>query len=145
MKEMILALYDREDKIAYQTLQQLEKISEESNKVYFFIEEFLEMLKNEKSYIRVRGFRLICKNAKWDDKNKINSNIELILSLLEDKKAYVIRQCVQVIKELLLAKPELREKIKEKLLHIDYLKYPESMQSLIWKDVDTLLKQIENQ
>lgn len=36
-------------------------------------------------------------------------------------------------------KPNLKHTIKEKLLNINYLNYKESMQSLIFKDVEKIL------
>lgn len=67
---MIRKLEDKDDKVAYSNLLELEKFAEQSDAIYEYFDIFLEMLDNEKSFIRVRGFRLICKNAKWDKYNK---------------------------------------------------------------------------
>ena len=97
------------------------------------------MLDNEKSFIRVRGFRLICKNAKWDKYNKIDNSIDKILQELNDEKPTSVRQCLKAIAEIVEYKKSLNNKIKEKLLKINYLNYKDSMQSLIFKDVEKIL------
>lgn len=76
---------------AYQTLLELETITTESNEFYNYFEELLEMLDSSKTFIRVRGFRLICYLAKWDIENKINKNIDVILNELEDGKGTSVR------------------------------------------------------
>ena len=97
------------------------------------------MLDNEKSFIRVRGFRFICKNVKWDKYNKIDNSIEKILQELNDEKPTSVRQCLKAIEEIIIYKPNLKYTIKEKLLKINYLNYKDSMQSLIFKDVEKIL------
>ena len=76
MKEKIKNLYNEDNNSAYKTLLELETITTESNELYNYFNEFLKMLNNEKTFIRVRGFRLICSLAKWDNENKINKNID---------------------------------------------------------------------
>lgn len=142
-EELIEMLYNKDDKIAYDALKQLENISEKNNEIYLYINEFIDMLNNEKSFIRVRGFILICKNAKWDNKNQINININKILAILEDKKPTSVRQYLKAIQDIVRNKPELKKQIKEKLLNFNYLQYADSMQSLIFNDIDKLIKLID--
>ena len=112
---------------------------QQSDAIYEYFDIFLEMLDNEKSFIRVRGFRLICKNAKWDKYNKIDDSIDKILQGLNDEKPISVRQCLKAIEEIIMYKPNLKYTIKEKLLKINYLNYKDSMQSLIFKDVEKIL------
>ena len=65
-----------------------------SNEIYNYFDELLGMLKNEKSFVRVRAFRLICALAKWDIENKIEDNIDLILNELDDDTSTSVRQCL---------------------------------------------------
>ena len=97
MKNKINNLYNTDDKSAYETLLELEHITENSNELYDYFDELLDMLKNDKSFIRVRGFRLICSLAKWDIDNKINDHIDTILNELDDEKGTSIRQCLEKI------------------------------------------------
>lgn len=143
IEERMQLLWEKDEKEAYEQLLELEKISKTSKEVYSYLDDFIEMLESEKSYIRVRGFRLICKNARWDEENKINKQISKILEELEDEKPTAVRQCLQAITELIENKKECNNLIKEKLLKINYAKYKESMQSLIFKDVEKVLLFIE--
>lgn len=139
LDNMIRKLEDKDDKVAYSNLLELEKFTEQSDAIYEYFDIFLEMLDNEKSFIRVRGFRLICKNAKWDKYNKIDDSIDKILQELNDEKPTSVRQCLKAIEEIIMYKPNLKYTIKEKLLKINYLNYKDSMQSLIFKDVEKIL------
>ena len=112
-------LYDKDNEIGYENLLKLEKLSLETNEVYQYIDEFIKMLDNEKTFIRVRGFRLICIQAKWDKENKINNNIEKVLLELDDEKPTAVRQCLASLKYLLIYKKELLTDIKNKLEKID--------------------------
>lgn len=136
MKKKIENLYNEDNSSAYKTLLELETISAESNELYNYFNEFLEMLNNEKTFIRVRGFRLICSLAKWDNKNKINKNIDTILKELEDKNETSVRQCLEKLNLILIYKIELTDIIENKIRNLDLSKYKESMQSLIKKDID---------
>lgn len=85
---------------------------------------------------------LICSIAKWDNENKINKNIDIILSELEDEKGVSVRQCLEKINLILMYKTELTDIIENKLKGLDLSKYKESMQSLIKKDVDYILEHL---
>lgn len=139
MEDKILELYNKYDKASYNNLLALEMELTESNELYDYFDELLKMLKNEKSYIRVRAFRLICALAKWDKDDKIESNIDTILNELDDNVSTSVRQCLNKINILLIYKPKLSEKVKIKLKKIDVSKYKESMQSLIKKDIDNII------
>lgn len=142
MKEKIMNLYNKDNNIAYKSLLELETISTESDELYNYFDELLKMLISDKTFIRVRGFRLICYLAKWDKENKINKNINIILNELEDITGTSIRQCLQKLNLILLYKPELNQIIEDKLNSIDLSKYKDNMRNLIKKDIDYILKNI---
>lgn len=142
MKEKIKNLYNEDNNSAYKTLLELETITTESNELYDYFNEFLKMLNNEKTFIRVRGFRLICSLAKWDNENKINKNIDIILKELEDEKGTSVRQCLEKLNLILMHKIELTDIIENKVRNLELSKYKESMQFLIKKDIDYILKHL---
>lgn len=142
MKEKIKKLYNEDNNSAYKTLLELETITTESNELYNYFNEFLKMLNNEKTFIRVRGFRLICSLAKWDNENKINKNIDIILKELEDEKGTSVRQCLEKLNLILVHKIELTDIIENKVRNLELSKYKESMQFLIKKDIDYILKHL---
>lgn len=142
MKEKIENLYNEDNNSAYKTLLELETMTTESNELYNYFNELLKMLNNEKTFIRVRGFRLICSLAKWDNENKINKNIDIILKELEDEKGTSVRQCLEKINLILMYKVELTDIIENKVRNLDLSKYKESMQTLIKKDIDYILEHL---
>ena len=142
MKEKIENLYNEDNNSAYKTLLELETITTESNDLYNYFDEFLKMLNNDKTFIRVRGFRLICCLAKWDNENKINNNIDVILKELEDEKGTSVRQCLEKLNLILMYKIELTDVIDNKVRNLDLSNYKESMQSLIKKDIDYILEHL---
>lgn len=142
MKEKIKKLYGKDEKIAYNNLLELEIEVTESDELYNYFDELLEMLKNEKTHVRVRAFRLICSLAKWDKENKIDRNIDFILKELDDNTSTSVRQCLNKLNLILIYKPELSYKIENKLMKLELSKYKESMQSLIKRDIESILKNI---
>lgn len=135
-------MYNEDNNSAYKTLLELEIITTESNELYNYFNEFLKMLNNEKTFIRVRGFRLICSLAKWDNESKINKNIDIILKELEDEKGTSVRQCLEKLNLILMYKIELTDIIENKVRNLELSKYKESMQFLIKKDIDYILKHL---
>ena len=142
MKEKIENLYNEDNNSAYKTLLELETVTTESNELYSYFNDLLKMLNNEKTFIRVRGFRLICCLAKWDNENKIKKNIDVILNELEDEKGTSVRQCLEKLNLILMYKVELTEVIEDKIRNLDVTKYKESMRGLIKKDIDYILEHL---
>ena len=142
MKEKIKMLYDKDDKAAYKKLLELESEVVESNELYNYFDDLILMLNNERTFVRVRAFRLICALAKWDNENKIENNFDLILKELDDNTSTSVRQCLGKLNLILIYKPNLSGKVENKLKQLDLTKYKESMQSLIKKDIDSILKNI---
>lgn len=140
MKEKLENLYNKDNNSAYKTLLELEALTAESNELYSYFDNLLEMLNSDNTFIGVRGFRLICSLAKWDNENKIDKNIDVILKEIEDDKGTSVRQCLGKLNLLLLYKVELREIIENKIKKLDLSKYKDSMRSLIKKDIDYILK-----
>lgn len=143
-KETILkSLVNEDNNKAYNKLLEYEKMSEDSNELYLFFNEFLNMIKSNKSFIKVRGFRMICSLAKWDSDNKIDKNIDEILIVFDDDKATNIRQCLSSLNKVLPHKKSLCENIYNKLISINLLKYKESMRDLIKKDIEKIINNMK--
>ena len=140
---MLAELKDKDTSKAFKNLQELELLSDSSDILYPYISVFIEMTASKKYVIRVRGFRLLCKQAKWDNKNIINKNLKEILNILEDEKPTAVRQALSTLKDIIIHKKELHSIIKEKVSLIDYLKYKDTMDNLIYKDMQNLLQLID--
>lgn len=142
MQEKIKKLYDKNQKDAYNNLLELEALTTESDELYIYFDELLEMLNNEKTSVRVRAFRLICSLAKWDKENKIERNIDYILKELDESTSTSVRQCLNKLNLILIYKPELSYIVEKKLKNLELSKYNESMQSLIKRDIASILENI---
>ena len=132
--------YGKDTQAGYNMSLELLELSKKSNEMYAYMNKYIEMLDNENSFIRVRSFKLICSQAKWDKKNIINKNIGHILLELDDEKPTAVRQCLAALNILLTYKPELFKDVKKKLEKIDYSKYKDTMRPLIQKDIANILK-----
>lgn len=141
-EEIFKVFYGQEKSDVWKKFQEIENSIEDSDMLYEYFDDIKKMLFDEKSYIRMRGFRIICKLSKWDKDNKINDIIDILLQVLDDDKPTIVRLCLSALNNLLLYKIELAEKIENKLRKIDLSKYKDSMSPLIKKDIDYILENI---
>ena len=92
---------------------------------------------------RTRGLTLIAYNAKWDKDNKIDEIIDEYLKHIEDVKLITARQCIKLLPMIVKNKPELKCDIVSVLQKANISIYAESMQSLVYKDIQNSLAEIE--
>lgn len=142
-KTLIEGLTNHDDKFAYKCLTQLEQESSNSAAVYPFFDLFVEMLNHESSYIRTRGIVLIAANAQWDVDYKVDEVIDKLLRHITDDKPITARQCIKALPLLAKHKPELRQDIVRALHDANVMRYKESMQSLVAKNIQKALADIE--
>jgi len=139
----ISMLEDKDISTAYKALQELERISEERGSIYAYIEKFVNMINSDKYVLRVRGFRLFCKQAKWDRDNILDENIDAALHILNDEKPTAVRQALAALSDVVRYKPELRQTVKKAVSAINYLRYKDTMHSLLAKDMQKVLGLIQ--
>lgn len=140
---LVSMLEDKDTPAAYKALQRLEQISDETGLTYVYIVKFVNMINSDKYVIRVRGFRLFCKQAKWDTDNILDENIDDVLKILHDEKPTAVRQALAALSDVVRYKPELREIVKEAVSGINYLRYKNTMHSLLMKDIQGILELIK--
>lgn len=133
-----------DNKQAYQCLKQLERESSQSAVVYPFFDIFVGMLKNTNSYIRTRGIILIAANSKWDVDYKIDEIIDIYLKYIADDKPITARQCIKGLPVIAKYKPDLKQDIENALQRANPTRYKDSMQSLVMKDIQKALTDIQN-
>lgn len=138
-EEVFNVFYGKEKREIWEKFQNIEKNIENSNELYIYFNEISKMLTNEESYIKMRGFRIICKLSKWDKESKVNLIINDLLNVLDDDKPTIIRKCLETINDLFLYKPELYNIIKNKLKNINLSNYKDTMAPLIKKDIYNVL------
>lgn len=136
-------LLDKNNNIAYKALQALQKECEESDRVYCYMDKLVDMMDSDNSYIRTRGLTLIAYNAKWDKDNKIDEIKDEYLKHIEDAKPITARQCIKLLPMIAKNKLELKDDIVSALQKADISIYADSMQSLVYKDIQNSLAEIE--
>ena len=135
-------LFDKNNNIAYRALQNLQKESQETDCVYPYMDRLSDMLDSDNSYIRTRGLTLLAYNAKWDKDYKIDEIIEKYLKHITDVKPITARQCIKLLPLVATYKPELKNDILFALHKADICVYEDSMQPLVYKDIQKVLKEI---
>lgn len=141
--EMFEMLFDKNNNTAYKALQELQKESEKTDCVYVYMDRLGDMLDSDNSYIRTRGLVLLACNAKWDIDNKIDEIIDEYLKHITDVKPITARQCIKMLPVIAKEKPGLRNDICSALQKADVSFYDDSMQPLVYKDIQKALKEIQ--
>ena len=136
----ISKLTDKNEMTAYEYCKQVIVESAQSDEHFSSIDELASLLTDKNSYIRTRGFGLICSQARWDNQGKIKSVWGKMIPLLNDPKPTVVRQCLASLHEVVLYLPEMTDDILAAIKGIDLSKYKDSMSPLIKKDADELLR-----
>lgn len=137
--ELLTTLTGSDNRQAYAALQDLEAISRKSDQLLAKIPVFAEMVTSKRSFVRVRGFRLLCQQAKWDQEGELDCLLPVALAILADSKPTVLRQVLAALHGVVKAKPQLRQLIVQQTAAIDCSKFnQETMAPLIEKDIAEL-------
>ena len=136
-------LFDKNNNVAYKALQNLQKESQETDCVYPYMDRLSDMLDSDNSYIRTRGLTLLAYNAKWDKDYKIDEIIDKYLKHITDVKPITARQCIKLLPLIARYKPELKNDILSALYNANVCVYDDSMQPLVYKDIQKALKEIQ--
>lgn len=137
---MLSLLQSKDTKQAYGTLLELERLSEASDELYPYTAHFADMVGSDRYVVRVRGFRLFCKQARWDTEHVLDQHMAAALTVLNDEKPTAVRQSLAALGDVVPYKRELWGVIRERAQNIDCSRYPDTMRDLIVRDVQTLLK-----
>lgn len=141
--DIITKLQSGNNSEAYQLLLLLEQRSAESGELYGCFEDFLGLLNSKSAFVRVRGFRLACAQARWDTEDKLERNLDALLAMLDDPKPAAVRQCLAALGPAVRVKPGLRDRTAARLDRLDLSKYKDSMRPLIEKDIRALREWME--
>lgn len=143
MRDLIAELTNKDDKKAYGRTKEIAAASERSPEYYCQLETFASLLNDQKSYIRTRAFILCCSQARWDEEGKLGQLLPAMLELFHDPKPAVVRQCLNAVKEIVVFRPELGERIRIELDTMDLSGYKDSMSGLIRADIADLRALLE--
>ena len=142
LQGLVDGLVSGDNQHAYHCLKQLENESKRSAAVYFYIDALVEMLDHPNSYIRTRAIILIAANARWDARNRIDEVIDLYVKHLHDDSPITARQCIKALPSIVEYKPDLGAYVVNALYNADPMRYKESMQPLITRDIQKALEMI---
>ena len=142
--DILLSMLTAKDtKRGYGAFLELEHLSEESDDLYPYTERFADMVSDRAWAVRCRGFRLFCKQARWDGDGVIDRCLDRALAILEDEKPTAVRQALVGVLDVAPYKRELRPVIRGRLETMDLSRYKDSMAPLIQKDMQTLLNAMQ--
>lgn len=140
---LLSTLRAKDTRQAYGAFLELERLSEETDDLYPFTGQFAEMASDEAWAVRCRGFRLFCKQARWDADGVIDRCLDRALAILEDEKPTAVRQALAALLDVVPYKRELWPVIRGRLETMDLTRYKDSMAPLIQKDMQTLLNAMQ--
>lgn len=143
IEETFALLSHKDNKVAYAALKTLQAESERSPVVYSFMDRLGEMLDSDNSYLRTRALTLLAYNARWDTDYKIDEIIDCYLKHITDPRPITARQCIQLLPMLAKDKPDLKDAILAALHQANITVYADSMQPLIYKDIQNALAEIK--
>ena len=142
-ERMLSVLTVKDTKQGYGAFLELERLSEESDDLYPYTERFADMVSDRAWAVRCRGFRLFCKQARWDGDGIIDRCLDRTLAILEDEKPTAVRQALAALGDVVPYKKELWTIIRERVEAVDLSRYKDSMAPLIEKDIRRLLDAME--
>ena len=142
LSNLVDLLAERDDKVRYRAFLLLQYRSMLFDDAYPFWETFRSKLKSKNSCQRSIGIMLIAENARWDVENKMEASLDECMELLKDEKNTTIRQSIQALGKIAEAKPELSDKIADKLMSMDLSEIKGTMRKSVLLDVLTVLAAI---
>lgn len=129
-----------DDNVRYKALLLLLSRSSHADDVYPFWDVFVAKLRSDNSYQRSIGLMLIADNSRWDSAGKMEAVLEDYLDLLCDAKPITVRGCIQGLSKIAQYKPDLGQKIADRLVAFDLAGQKETMRKSILVDiVNTLM------
>lgn len=140
---LLSMLTAKDTKQGYATFLELERLSEESDDLYPYTERFADMVNDRAWAVRCRGFRLFCKQARWDTEGVIDRDLDRTLAILEDEKPTAVRQALAALLDMAPYKRELWPVIRKRVETMDLSCYKDSMAPLIKKDIEKLLNAMQ--
>ena len=117
-------LFDKNNNVAYKALQELQKESEKTDCVYPYMDRLSDMLVSDTSY-------------------KVDEVIDKYLKHITDIKPITARQCIKLLPIIAKHKSELKNGILSALHNADISIYEDSIQSLVYKDIQKALEVIQ--
>ncbi len=146
MENVIAKLTAKDDRYACAIADKIISESLETDEWYEYLDDFASLLNHPKSLVRNRVLHILAANAQWDDANRFDSIISDFLAHVTDEKPITARQCIKVLAQVGVAKPQYIPQILSHFHNADLSKYKDTMRPLIEKDMvetEKILKAFE--
>lgn len=138
-------LFHKNNSAAYKALQELQKESEKTDRVYPYMDRLSDVLDSDNAYIRTRALTLIAYQAKWDKDDKMDEILDRYLKHITDVKPITARQCIKLLPVVAKYKPELKNEILSALDKADISAYDDSMRPIVDRDIQKARVEIQRQ
>ena len=134
-EDIIEELTSKDDKHAFAIMDKIVSESMDTDKWYKYFDDFASLLNHPKSLVRNRALHILAANACWDKESRFDSIISDFLTHVTDEKPITARQCIKVLAQVGVAKPQYIQRILSCFQQADLSIYKDSMRSLIEKDM----------
>jgi hypothetical protein len=132
LAELLEGLKSKDETFRYNCHKVLMKVGKTRPELLYPSWDYLvEHLKSDNSYHKMSATHLIVNLVKVDAENRFEEIFDLFYSLLDDKSMVVAYYVAQNSAKIIKAKPELENRVIERLLAIDETHHPPGRKELI--------------
>ena len=132
LSTLVEGLSDKQERVGYNCLRALLLVSDEHPElIYSYWETFVELLRSENTYFKLRGANLIAAIIGADTENRFEQVFDQYYDLLDDKSVITASYIAGNSGKIARAKPGLQSRITSRLLSIDETHHPPERRDLI--------------
>jgi HEAT repeat protein len=132
LSELINGLSDRQERVGYNCLRALLLVGEEHPELlYPHWDLFVELLRSENTYFKLRGANLIATSVAADTEERFEDIFDQYYSVLDGSGVIAACYIAGNSGKIALAKPALQSRITDQLLAIDETHHPAERKDLI--------------
>lgn len=132
LQELLNNLLSKDNNLRYNSFKAILLISEKNPSIlYSKWDFFVKLLDSKNAFHRSEALNIIAHLTKSDKEKKFEDLFEKYYSLLDDEKVMIAAHISEVSGMIAMAKPNLQNKITEKLLSIDTTHHEQQRKDLI--------------
>jgi len=132
LPKLVEGLSDKQERVGYNCLRALLLVADERPElIYSYWETFVELLRSENTYFKLRGANLIAAIIGADTENRFEQVFDQYYDLLDDKSVITASYIAGNSGRIARAKPGLQSRITRRLLSIDETHHPPERRDLL--------------
>jgi len=132
LSELVAGLSDRQERVGYHCLKALMLLAEERpDLLYPHWDVFVDLLRSDNTYFKLRGANLIAAVVCVDTDNRFERIFEEYYELLDGKSVIAAAYIAGNSGRIATAHPELQSRITDRLFSIDQTHHPPDRKDLI--------------